>query len=168
MFDELSFFRLTLEEPQPLSVSAEIRTLSNEVELALSGAEQYVIELNGKTIRTSEKSLRLPLDQPSNRLRVRTDLDCQGIFEETLVLSDLPLVYPNPVGDEILTVYLAADNAAKVELTLYDLGGARLYAKDSPVTDSQTGLDMSGYPNGVYILNVRTAGELRIYKILKK
>jgi len=161
-------FRLTLEEPEPLSVIAEIRTLSNEVELALNGAEQYVIELNGKTVLTSEKSLRLPLDQPSNRLVVRTDLACQGIFEETLVLNDLPLVYPNPVGDEILNVYLGAGASGKVELTLFDLGGARIYAKDSPVAESQTGLDMSGYPNGVYILNVRTDGELRIYKILKK
>ncbi len=161
-------FRLTLEEPEPLSVSAEIRTLSNEVELALSGAEQYVIELNGKTLRTSEKNLRLPLDQPSNRLVVRTDLACQGSFEETFVLSDVPLVYPNPVGDEILNVFLGAGAGERVELALYNLSGARIYAKASPVTNSQTGLDMSGYPNGVYILNVRTGGELRIYKILKK
>ena len=84
------------------------------------------------------------------------------------MLSDVPLVYPNPVGDEILYVFLGAGAGERVELALYNLSGARIYAKASPVTNSQTGLDMSGYPNGVYILNVRTGGELRIYKILKK
>lgn len=161
-------FQITLDEPEPLGVSAVIRTLSDEVELNLSGADQYIIELNGLTYRTSEKSLRLPLDRAGNRLVVRTDLACQGTFEKTLVLADSPLVYPNPVGNEQLNVFLGNSNAETAVLTLFDLGGARLYAKETAVIASQTGLDMSGFPNGVYILNIQAGDTLLIYKIVKR
>ncbi len=161
-------FRITLEEPEPLGVSAVIRDLSNEVELSLSGADQYIIEWNGQTYRTSEKTLRLPLDRAGNSLVVRTDLACQGTFEETLVLSDSPLVYPNPVGNEQLNVFLGNSSVGSAVLTLFDLGGARLYSKETAVIGSQAGLDMSGFPNGVYILNVKAGETLQIYKIVKR
>jgi len=161
-------FQITLEEPEPLGVSAVIRTLSSEVELSLSGADQYIVELNGQTYRTTEKTLRLPLDRAGNRLVVRTDLACQGTFEETLVLADAPLVYPNPVGNEQLNVFLGNNSVETAVLTLFDLGGARLYSKETRVIASQTGLDMSGFPNGVYILNIQAGDTLLIYKIVKR
>ena len=161
-------FQVALEEPEPLSVSAAIRTLSDEVELTLSGADLFIVELNGQTYRTTEKSLRLPLDRAGNHLVVRTEQACQGTFEETLILADSPLVYPNPVGNEWLYIFLGNRAADTAVLTLYDLAGARLYSKRSPVVASQTGLDMSGFPNGVYILNIRAGDTLLIYKIVKK
>ena len=161
-------FQVALEEPEPLSVSAAIRTLSDEVELTLSGADLFIVELNGQTYRTAEKSLRLPLDRAGNHLVVRTEQACQGTFEETLILADSPLVYPNPVGNEWLHIFLGNRAVDTAVLTLYDLAGARLYSKRSPVVASQTGLDMSGFPNGVYILNIRAGDTLLIYKIVKK
>ena len=161
-------YQVVMDEPDPLSVNTQITTLNDEVELSLSGAQEYIIQLNGKTYRTSDSSIILPLDQPSNTLVVSTDLECQGSYAETLILSSTPLIYPNPVGEEFLHVNLVNYEESKADVALYNLSGSRIYAKNSPVQDGETGLDMSGYPNGVYILNVRISGELRSYKIVKK
>lgn len=161
-------FQLVLDEPAPLAVNTQITTLNDEVELSLSGAREYIIQLNGKTIRTSENSIRLTLDKPRNELIVSTDLECQGTFSETLILSSTPLIYPNPVGDEYLHIALPDFNGEAVEVALYNLAGSRIYAKKSPVTGGETGLDMSGFANGVYVINVKLNSELRSYKIVKK
>lgn len=161
-------FQLILDEPAPLAVNTQINTLNDEVEVSLSGAQEYIIKLNGKTFRTSESSIRLPLDKPRNELVVSTDLECQGSFSETLLLTSTPLIYPNPVGDEYLHIALPDFDGEAVELALYNLAGSRIYAKKSPVTKGETGLDMSGFANGVYVINVRLNSELRSYKIVKK
>lgn len=164
----LQCYQVLLDEPDPLSVNTQITTLNDEVELSLSGAQEYIIQLNDKTFRTSESSIKLPLDRPTNTLVVSTDMECQGSYTETLILSSTPLIYPNPVADEYLHVYLSDYPGATAAVALYNLAGSRIYAKDSPVREGETGMDMSGYPNGVYILNVRLNGELRSYKIVKK
>lgn len=161
-------FQILLDEPAPLAVNTQITTLNDEVELSLSGGQEYIIQLNGKTFRTSESTIRLPLDKPRNELVVSTDLDCQGTFSETLVLSTTPLIYPNPVGDEYLHIALPDFDGEAVEVTLYNLVGSRIFAKKSRVSNGETGLDMSGFVNGVYIINVRLNSELRSYKIVKK
>jgi hypothetical protein len=166
--DYLQCFQLILDEPDPLSVNTQITTLNDEVELSLSGAKEYTIQLNGKTYWTTENSIRLPLDRPINTLTVNTELSCQGTYAETLVLSTTPMIYPNPVSDEYLHIYLsdATENSASV--SLYNLAGSRIYAKNTSIQDGETRLDMSGYPNGIYILNIKLSSELRTYKIVKK
>jgi photosystem II stability/assembly factor-like uncharacterized protein len=161
-------FSLEIDEPDDLSVSSKISTLSKEVELELKGGKNYVIELNGAVYRTSESSIRLPLEKPSNSLVVRTDKDCQGSYTETIVLRDKPLVYPNPIGNQWLNIYLGNIPEKEVRLSLYSLNGTRIYAKAAGVSERQTGIDMSGFPPGIYILNIRSGEALTIYKIVKK
>ncbi|WP_088340698.1 thrombospondin type 3 repeat-containing protein [Robiginitalea sediminis] len=161
-------FNLSVTEPEALGVSAKISSLSQEVELQLEGGKEYFITLNGREYRTSQTSIRLPLDKPSNSLSVRTELGCQGAYTDTIVLQAKPLIYPNPVGNEWLSVYLGEQTPQQVMLSLYTLNGTRVFAKESPVDGGETGLDMSGFPQGVYILNIRTDNTLQIYKIVKR
>jgi len=161
-------FDTAIDQPEALSVSSQIRTLDQEVELELSGGTEYIIQWNGKTYRTDGGSIRLPIEKPSNELSVSTGLSCQGTYTETVVVSNTPLIYPNPVGNEDLNIYLGGTASGNAEIALYALSGTRVLAKRIPVAASEMLINMSGYPAGVYILNVRTGDSLRIYKIVKK
>ncbi len=160
-------YNLTISEPEDLSVSSKISSLNSELELELNGGSAYIIELNGKTYRTTEGSIRLPLDKPSNSLTVRTELGCQGVYSENIVLQAEPLIYPNPVGDETLKVYFGPDPTPAV-LTLYTMNGTRVFSRELVKGDTETQFEMNGYPSGIYVLNVRSEGGLKIYKIVKK
>ncbi len=160
-------YNLTVTEPDPLSVSSRISSLAPEVELDLQGGNEYFIELNGRSFRTTDSSIRLTLDKPVNELKVSTELGCQGAYTETIVLQAEPLIYPNPVGNEILNIYFGPE-AVESELTLYSLNGARVFAKTLKEDKTEVEFDMSGYPSGIYVLNVRTDNGLKIYKIVKR
>lgn len=161
-------FNMEITEPDVLSVASKISSLTNEVELELEGGTEYFISLNGKEYRTGSGSIRLPLDKPSNQLVVRTELECQGEYVETIVLQPEPLIYPNPVGNEWLNIYLGQPAPETVSFALYTMNGTRVFAKSGQIVGGDTGLDMSGFPSGIYILNIRTEHSLKIYKIVKK
>jgi len=86
-------FNATVTEPDELNVDSKVSSLKDEVTLSLAGGKEYAIELNGIIHITSESDITLPLDKIENILTVRTDKDCQGMYSETIVLSDKIFIY---------------------------------------------------------------------------
>ena len=53
------------------------------------GSDSYNIILNGALIKTSQSIIDLPLEVGFNTIKVTTNLECQGVFEETIFISIL-------------------------------------------------------------------------------
>ncbi len=161
-------FNLTISEPDALSVSAKISSLNNEVTLSFSGGELYTIFLNEKMYSTSAKEITLPLEDVTTLITVKTGLDCQGVYTETIVLSDDLFIYPNPIEGGDLTIYLGTNAAPEVTISLFNVNGTSILSKKMKSTNNEIKLGVDGLATGVYILNIKSGNTLSNYKIIRK
>ena len=161
-------FNSVITQPESLSVSSKISSLDNEVTLNLSGGKAYTITLNGKTYETVESVITLPLDLVENQLSVKTSLDCQGVYEERIVLSSELFIYPNPVADGNISVYLGKLEVKEAVIALFSMNGTRVLAKNYAVQDNQINISVDGLAKGIYLLNVKTKSSLLNFKIVRK
>lgn len=162
-------FDIAIVQPEALSVSSKINTSSKEVTLTLFGGSHFFIELNGNRHSTSDTEITLPLREITNRLLVTTDKGCQGSYEETLVLSTAPLLYPNPVAHEPLTIYLGTTTEAdQVPITIFDTHGTRVLSEQLRIVKGLVHIDIEHLASGVYFLNLKHKTGTLNYKIIKK
>lgn len=161
-------YTVTIAEPAPLSVQSFVNSQRNEITLNLSGSASYIIELNGRSVTTSEQKIVLPLDRTENRLRVSTAAGCQGVFENTFVLSDQNFIYPNPVSNGLIQLYLGRSTASKIQLVLHDSNGVVRYQKEQALIDQKTSLSVKGLATGLYFLSISdgSTGETFTHKVI--
>ena len=161
-------FNVNISEPEALSVDSKVSTAKSEVSLDLSGGKMYYIELNNNNYQTSESKITLPLSQIENKISVRTDKDCQGIYEETIMLSSKVIIYPNPISSGELSIFLGNNVLNNVQLSLYTINGVEVFNKPYSTINNEVKLDIDTLPNGSYILNIKTEKSLLNYKIIKR
>ena len=80
-------YTIEITEPAPLVASSRIDMSSRNLQLDLSGSEEYQVTINGKTFLTTEDGLSLNLEPGMNRVEVATALDCQGVYFEEIFVS---------------------------------------------------------------------------------
>jgi len=167
--DYIRCFDITLQEPEALGVSSKINSLKNEVSLSLSGGKRYIIVLNDQTFETAQDTITLPLDKIENELMVKTDVDCQGIFEETIRLSNNLIIYPNPITQGNLNIIIGENTSDNIEVSMFTVTGRQVFKKKFEARNSTSfSYNIDEFNSGIYILNVRTAASLMTYKIIKK
>lgn len=162
-------FDITITQPEALSVSSKIDPSGKEVTLTLSGSSRYVIELNDKIYSTSESKITLALNDITNTLSVTTNKSCQGKYEENLVLATDLLVYPNPVADEPLRIFLGSvGKFDEIEVTIFNPSGILEYKNTAEPSEGFLSLDVSHLSAGVYFLNLKSENRVLTYKIVKR
>lgn len=169
-------FTIIVTEPDELSVSTTDKNgntktgkvnNSKNMTVSLSGGELYYVTLNNKTIITSESIIELELVQGVNTLSVKTNKDCQGIYNETIMLNSQPIVFPNPIIDNTINISSANFYENDIPVEIYDLTGKLLFSKTYHVTASQLKIDVSTMPKGIYLLKIASNGNTFNYKIIK-
>lgn len=86
--------------------------------------------------------------------------------EILLPAENLPLnfsFYPNPVQDH-LNISSTAESPAKYKITVFSTDGKILSEKESALPQK---LDLSGLKSGIYLINVRTEGASRTFRVVK-
>jgi photosystem II stability/assembly factor-like uncharacterized protein len=168
--DTLSGFErcagVILYEPQPLSVQSLVNTSSSEVALELNGGDAFEITLNGKTFVTNESSINLPLDRIENKIEVRGTQDCQGVYTETIILSNQVFIYPNPVHNGKVSIYLGDSSIEVANAELYDFSGNKIYSKEQQATSGVIELNVNGLRPGIYMVQIRTENKLITHKLV--
>ena len=92
-------FKVVVKQPSLLSVNSYVNPDNYELTLDLSGAEMYYVTLNGREYETSENKFILPLSNNKNVITIKTDLECQGVFKDEMILDNIPricLLYTSP------------------------------------------------------------------------
>jgi len=159
-------FTINVSEPKDLSVYADVKTEQKILMLTLSGAKRYNIELNGVGYQTSDSNFELKLESAVNKLKVSSDLVCQGIFEKVISLDGIS-AYPNPVIDW-LTVNLGISRSKNVSVKISDLSGRLIYNKTQSGEEGFLRINFSSFTTGMYVVQVITDNEKQTYKILKR
>lgn len=161
-------FSLNISEPEALSASSKVNTTSKTVTLSMEGSITYYIELNGEQFRTNENSITLALNKVENILNITGDKGCQGSYDKVIVLSDSMLMYPNPVVEEKVSVYLGSQNEFNtVKAALFSLPGTKIMETELDVTAGFVEIELNSLPKGIYLLNISNKANIFTHKIIK-
>jgi YVTN family beta-propeller protein len=162
-------YSVVVTEPKDLSVYSTVNiTGANSITLALSGAGQYTINLNGTIYTTTSSSVTLPLKIGSNNLVVTTDKLCQGSVEKVINILGNIVPYPDPFTST-LNLNLGDTNISNVTVDIHNVPeGIQVYSKQFVNQSGVLQLDLSGLKSGVYSLHLVMDGTERILKIQKK
>ncbi|MGO4920022.1 DUF7619 domain-containing protein [Maribacter spongiicola] len=170
--DQLNYkkcFTVNITEPETLEVGTDIDESGKSISLSLKGGARYYITLNDTEYSTSENEITLPLSKMSNDIKVKTDIDCQGVFENTFLTTyESVTIYPNPVEQGDVTILLPDDSAPEVLLTLFTQSGIRVREKLEKILNRTAKLNMDGLAPGVYTIIVTTENQNSMRQIIKK
>ncbi len=160
-------FNITITEPEDLSVFSRVNNSAGRVSLDLSGSSSYKIKLNDVLIETSNSEIELNLKVGENVLTVEGEKICQGIYEEIIFYSPKMIVFPNPVNTDVLSVILGSHGTTQAQVSLYTILGELVYNKVLIPENNLIRLDFSAYAKGMYLLNVITDKDNKIFKVIK-
>jgi len=162
-------FTVVITEPEDLSVLSRTNTTTGRLNLELSGGINYTIDLNGIITNTTETEISLELAPGLNRLIIKTDEDCQGIYRQTINNSLQIIVFPNPiVNGNDLNIFTGDTSIKTIEMTLYSILGKALLSQSVSLNNGAASLNISNISTGMYLLVVNTGKEQSTFKVLKK
>ncbi|MGS0527956.1 DUF7619 domain-containing protein [Zobellia nedashkovskayae] len=161
-------FSVAITEPESLSVGSKMDVSGKSVILNLSGGVNYSVNLNGTIYNTDDNEIQLPLSKIENNLTVGTDKECQGIYEETILITLGLSVYPNPVKNGDVTVILEDSSIKDVQLFLYTSEGRQIFGKTAVVVSGAVKINMDSFSSGIYTLKIETRNETFTRKIIKE
>ena len=166
---EQQCFLVVIGAPQPLSVLIAASADGTQWQVALSGAERYMVTLNGQEFATEAGQQSWPFKPGVNTLKINTDLPCQGEFVQEWYYSPDPVLHPNP-AENYLNIY--APQLPKVQRLwrILDLSGTLVdQGVWNPETDPESrSIPVAGYPEGIYVLELIIADQKQSYKWIKK
>jgi len=75
------------------------------------------------------------------------------------------LIYPNPTKGNLTIEIIGYEQDANSYIYLFNLSGNML--KSEPITGSSMEVDLSNYPVGLYIIEIKLVGKSSVWKIIK-
>ncbi len=158
---------VVITQPDVLAVNAKVNTDLEQVALELMGSDLYNVELNGVTTQTSAAALTLNLEKGVNFLRVSTNRACQGVYEERFIVSDGPVVFPNPFL-ETLQVYVPPLEVGEIQISLFAADGRLVHQEQRAQTAGPMVLYLESLPSGLYYVTVKNGTYMETTKVIKQ
>ncbi|MDC0506879.1 hypothetical protein OAN56_03045, partial [Flavobacteriaceae bacterium] len=124
-------FEVNIGEPKALSVFIDVDNDNRTTSIQLSGSSSYNVEVNGQ--RYNVKGDRFTTNLPSGLsiIKISTDLDCQGVIEREIFISEDILYYPNPTPGDV-NVYVNGEDS-KVTMSVFSSKGDLIFTKEQEI-----------------------------------
>lgn len=134
---------------------------------------RYILQLQEeinllKTKQPSNDSIRFSYDANGNRISrslIFQRIDKPGQTQEVLAEVSYDL-FPNPTSDQFSIVLKEQQNSSSIHATLLTVSGVILEEKD--VVNSKAVFNLSGKPNGIYILEINSPEGHQTWKVVKQ
>ena len=160
-------YTIEITEPAPLVASSRIDMSSRNMQLDLSGSEEYQVTLNGKTFLTSKERLSLNLEPGMNRVEVATALDCQEVYFEEIFVSEEVKVYPNPTPGPLQLFVAGSDR--EVELNITTLSGNVIKRETLAVPMNRIiETSLGNLSEGLYLITLNGTTVKTTHKVIKE
>ncbi|WP_224485179.1 alpha-amylase family glycosyl hydrolase [Robertkochia aurantiaca] len=162
-------FEITIGEPEDLAVFSQVNEDLKTLNLELKGSDLYYIELNGVTTETRAETISLELQDGLNTLKVRAAKSCQGVYEETFMLSQGVFLFPNPVRD-IAEILFTQQQKGAVTFKVFAMNGQVVQSGSFGLQNSEfrKSLDLGQLQPGLYLLELRGTELQQTIKIIKQ
>jgi subtilisin-like proprotein convertase family protein len=160
-------FNVVINEPELLVVQTELNSVTKTVDINLSGASTYIVELNGEVSQVTESNTTLQLANGYNSLMISTGINCNQPYSEIFLVGDKNLVYPSPFESELTLFVTEADKL--VNITIHSVNGKLIINED--LRSNERGeiiLQLDQLSSGIYIVNIKADGVNNVHKIVKQ
>jgi hypothetical protein len=161
-------FDVLIEEPEKISAYIDINVDERTSSFELNGSNHYNIDINGTVYNVKEDRFTASLPTGLSIIKVYTDLECQGIIEKEVFISEEIMYYPNPTIDDVNVHISGMDK--KVMINIFSEKGDLVYRKEQQVQDLSrlTEIDLSLQSTGTYIVVMEGKTVRKTFKIVKK
>jgi hypothetical protein len=77
------------------------------------------------------------------------------------------MVFPNPIFDQFTISYNGINGIRSTEIAISDAQGSIVLNKVMVISNGSIELSLTGYPDGVYTLSIRTGDRVDVFKLIK-
>ena len=158
---------VVVDSPTSLGVIGNLNSTNNVLNLEMSGGQEYIVTINESTFSTTSDKIELNLRSGENKVMVTTGKECQGVFEETYIIIDDIMAYPNPFNS-ILTVAKNNNSENNVFINLFNISGQLILTGHIDNSDTSIDLDTTKLAPGFYILEIYQNGNQSNLKLIKQ
>ena len=160
-------FEVSVEEPKALTAFIDVDEDERTSSIELGGSNLYNVEVNGKMHRVEGSSFTTALPTGLSIIKVSTDLDCQGMIEREVFISEDIHYYPNPTKGEV-DVYIHGKDTG-VKMSVFTTKGDLLFTREQSILDTRKmDLNLSGVPPGTYLITLEGSTVRKTFKIIKR
>ena len=99
-------FEVNVGEPEPLSAFIDVNDDTRETSFQLSGSSSYTIDINGERFDVKGNNFKTTLPTGLSVITITTDLDCQGIIEESVYLLKTYCIILTQQRERLMCMYM--------------------------------------------------------------
>ena len=160
-------FEVVIGEPKALSAFIDVDNDNRTTTIQLGGSKDYNIDVNGERFKVTDDNFTTSLPTGLSIIKISTDLDCQGVIEREVFISEDIFYYPNPTKGEVDVFVNGEDRGVK--MSVFTTKGDLVFTRDQDILDTRkTELDLTGVPAGTYLVTLEGPTVRKTFKIVKR
>ena len=161
-------FEVVVGEPKPLSAFIDVDDDSGKISISMSGSDSYNININGIDTTVDGDLFDTELSTGLSIIRISTDLECQGVIEREVFISEKIHYYPNPTISNV-NVHVGGEDAS-VKVSVFSEKGDLIYTRDQSVEQGsrKIHIDLTNQITGTYIVTLESKTVRQSFKIIRE
>ena len=160
-------FDITISEPKELSAFVDVDSDNRTTTIQLGGSIEYNVNINGEMFKVTSDNFTSSLKTGLNIIKISTDLDCQGLIEREVFISEDIHYYPNPTHNDV-RVHIGGEDST-VMVSVFSEKGSLIYRREQQVQDISrlTEIDLALQITGTYIVILEGPTVRKTFKVIR-
>ena len=161
-------FEVVIAEPKPLVAFIVVDNDKRTTSIDLSGSKLYNVDINGHRHQVKGDNFTTTLPTGLSIIKISTSLDCQGVIEREIFISEDIHYYPNPT-DQDVSVHASGEDT-RVQVSVFSEKGDLIYTQRQQIQDfsRKIKIDLSRQITGTYIVVMDGPTVRKTFKIIRK
>ena len=161
-------FEVVVGEPKPLSAFINVDDDSGKMNVTMGGSSTYYVNINGVSTTVDGDSFETQLSTGLSIITISTDLECQGVVEQEVFISEKIHYYPNPTINNV-KVHVGGEDAS-VKVSVFSEKGDLIYTRDQNIEQGsrKIHIDLTNQITGTYIVTLESKTVRQSFKIIRE